>query len=149
MLGHAHAHQTGQALGAAEAGGDAKAHLGLAEHGIVGADADVAGHGQLTAAAQGETVHRGDDRQGEALNHQEDVIPQLAEGLALRLGHGGHGADVGARHKALVPRAGEHHAAHGVLVDALESGLQVGQHLWVQRVESLGPVNGENRHSAL
>ena len=149
MLGHAHAHQTGQALGAAEAGGDAKAHLGLAEHGIVGADADVAGHGQLTAAAQGKAVHRGDDGQGEALDHQEDVIAQLAESLALGAGHGGHGADVGARHEALVPGAGEDHAAHGILVEALKGGLQVGQHLWVQRVESLGPVNGENRHSAL
>ena len=45
------AHDAGQALGAAEAGGDAQAHLGLAELGLLTGQADVAGHGQLAAAA--------------------------------------------------------------------------------------------------
>ncbi|CAN4045424.1 DUF4316 domain-containing protein, partial [Dysosmobacter welbionis] len=67
LLGLGHAHTAGQTLGAGEAGGDAQAHLGLAELGAAlalsvgaGGQNDVAGHGQLTAAAQSEAVHCGD-----------------------------------------------------------------------------------------
>ena len=149
LLGHAQAHDAGQALGAAEAGGDAQAHLGLAEHGVVGADADVAGHGQLAPAAQSEPVDRSDHGLGQILQTQEHPAAVDAELLAVDGGEAFHLADIGARHEALVPFAGEDHAANGVLVDGLEGGLQVGQHLGVQGVEGLGAVDGEHGHSAL
>ena len=41
------AHQTGQALGTAESGRDAEADFGLAEAGLFGCDADVAGKGNI------------------------------------------------------------------------------------------------------
>ena len=130
-------------------GGDAQAHFRLAEHGVVGAETDVAAHGQLVAAAQRKAVDSRDDGQREALDHQEDVIAHLAEGFALGLGHGGHGADVRTGDKALVTCAGQHDAADGVLVDALKGGLQVGQDFGVQRVERLGTVDGDDGHRAL
>ena len=149
LLGHAHADKAGQPLGAAEARRDAKAHFGLAEDGVVAAQADVAAHGELIAAAERETVDRRDDRQREVLNHQEDIVAELAESLAFGLGHRGHRADVGAGHKALFARAGEHHAAHGVLVNALKRGLEVGEDFGVQRIERLRPVDRNDRHRAL
>ena len=92
---------------------------------------------------------RRDDGQREVLDHQEDVVAQLAEGFAFRLGHGGHGADVGTGHEALVAGAGEDHAAHGVLVDGLEGSLQVSQHFGVQGVERLGTVDRHNGDGVL
>ena len=53
-----------------------------------------------------------DDRDGK-LDHQEDIIAQLAESLALGLGHGAH-ADVSACHEALVAFAGQDDAADGL-----------------------------------
>ena len=47
VLGPAHAHQAGQALGGPAAGDDAEQDLGLAETGVVGHHPQVAGQGQL------------------------------------------------------------------------------------------------------
>ena len=149
LLCHAHAHQTGQTLGAAEARGDAQTDLRLTEHSVVGADADVAAHSQLVATAQCEAVDGCDDGDGEALDHQEHIIAQLAESLALGLGHGAHGADVSACHEALVAFAGQNDAADGLLIDCLESSLQVSQNLGVQGVQCLRAVDGDDLDSAL
>ena len=35
------------------------------------------------------------------------------------------------------------------LIDALKSGLQIGQHVRIQGVEGFGAVNGQNGHRAL
>ena len=51
-----------QPLRAADAGNDPELDLRLAELGILGGDHDVALHGELAAAAERETGHRGDDR---------------------------------------------------------------------------------------
>ena len=149
LLGHAHAYQSGQPLGAPKAGRDAQAYLGLPEHCVIGRQADVAAHGQFVAAAQCKAVDRSDDGQGELLDIQEDIVAQLAESFALSLGHGAHGSDIGTGYKAFFPCAGKHHAADGVLIDGLKSRLQVGQDLGVQGVESLGPVDGDNGYGSL
>ena len=52
LLCHAHADEARQTLRAAEARRDAQTHFRLAEDGVVGAEADVAAHSQLIAAAQ-------------------------------------------------------------------------------------------------
>ena len=100
-----HADQTGQTLGAAEARRDAQTHFRLAEHGVVGAEADIAAHSQLIAAAQREAVDSCDDRQREMLDHQEHIVAQLAERFTLGLRHGGHRADVSTGNEALVTGA--------------------------------------------
>ena len=83
------------------------------------------------------------------LDHEEDVVAQLAESLALGLGHGGHGADISTGHEALVTGAGQYNAADGVLVDGLEGSLQVSQNLGVQRVERLRTVDGQDGNGVL
>ncbi len=69
------AHNAGQTLGAAEAGGNAQTHLGLAELGLLAGQTDVTGHGQLTAAAQSKAVDRSDGGLGEVLQLQEHLLP--------------------------------------------------------------------------
>src|SRR4051794_40062734 len=54
VLGPGGTHQAGQALGPTPAGDDAEQDLGLAEAGVLGGDAQVAGQSQLAPAAQGE-----------------------------------------------------------------------------------------------
>ena len=149
LLGHAGADQTSQSLGAAEAGGDAETHLGLTEHGIVGADADVAAHGQLVAAAQSEAVNSGDDGDGQSLDLAEDVVALFAEGLALCLGQGAHLTDVGACHKALVAGAGDDQSPDCVQVDGGDRCVQFLQDGAVERIQCLGTVNGEHSDIAL
>ena len=62
VLGPGRADQAGEALGAAAAGDDAEQDLGLTEAGVVAGDAEVAGQGQLAAAAEREPGDGGDDR---------------------------------------------------------------------------------------
>ena len=83
------------------------------------------------------------------LDHQEHIIAQLAEGFALCLGHGAHGADIGTGNKALVAFAGQNDAADSLLIDCLKSSLQVSQNLGVQGVQCLGTVDGNDLNSAL
>ena len=149
LLCHAHANQTCQTLGAAEARGDAQTDFRLTKHSVVGADADVAAHSQLIAAAQCKAVDGCDDGDGEALDHQEHIIAQFAESLALGLGHGAHGADVSACHEALVAFAGQDDAADGGLVNCLKSSLQVCQNFGVQGVQCLRAVDGDDLDCAL
>ena len=106
-------------------------------------------HGRLIAAAQREAVDSSDDGQREALNHQENVVAQLAESLALGLGHRGHRANVGTGHEALVTGTGQDDAADGVLIDGLKGGLQISQNLRVQRVQRLRAVNGQDGNGVL
>jgi hypothetical protein len=56
FLCDAHGNETGKSLGSAEAGSDSKANLGLSEHSIVGADADITAHSYLISAAKCKTV---------------------------------------------------------------------------------------------
>ena len=149
LLGHAGADQTGQTLGAAEAGGDAQTHLGLTEDGALGADADVTAHRQLVASAQGEAVDGGDDGDGQGLDLAEDIVALLAKGGALGLGQGAHLADVGTGHEAALTGAGDDQAADGVHVQGVDGGVQLLQHGAVQGVEGLGTVDGQDSHGAL
>ena len=121
----------------------------LTKDGIVGAEADVAAHGQLIAAAQRKAVDSSDDGQREVLDHQENVVAQLAERLALGLGHGGHRADVSTGDEALVTGAGQDDTADGVLIDGLKSGLQVSQNFRVQRVQRLRTVDRQDSNGVL
>ena len=104
----ADAHDAGQPLGAAEAGSNAQAHLGLAEPGLLAGQSDVAGHAQLTAAAQGEAVYRRNHGLGQVLQLEEHAAAVHAELLAVDRGEALHLTDVGSRHKGAA-RAGQNH----------------------------------------
>ena len=66
LHGQGLAHGAQQALGAAGARHDAEVDFRLAEAGVLAGDEDVGVHGQLAAAAQGETVDCGYQGFGEA-----------------------------------------------------------------------------------
>ena len=117
LFGHTHANEACQAYRAAESGDDAQTHFGLAELGVVAADADVASHGELAAAAEGEAVDGGDDGDMERLDLAEHSGTAAAEGLALRHVEGRHLADVGAGHETLLAVAGDDEAAVTVAVE--------------------------------
>ena len=87
LLCHAHADQTSQTLGAAEARGDAQTDFRLTEHSIIRADAEIAAHSQLVAAAQCKAVDGCDDGDGEMLDHQEHIIAQLGNDVFLMIEH--------------------------------------------------------------
>ena len=123
--------------------GDAQARLGLSEHGGVGADADIAAHAQLTAAAQREAVDCGDGGDGQRLDAAEHVVAVLAEGLAALLGQGAHLTDIGAGHKGLFAAAGDDQRINiRIGGNGIHQLVQIGQNLGIQSVQRLGPVDG-------
>ena len=83
------------------------------------------------------------------LDHQENVVAQLAERFTLGLRHGGHRADVSTGDEALVTGTGQDDAADGVLIDGFKGSLQIRQNLRVQGVECLGTVNGQDGNGVL
>src|SRR6185503_567879 len=96
----------GKALGTAAPRDQPEVDLRLAEAGLLRGDADVAGHGQLAAAAQAEAVDHRDHRLGEARHDVED--PRAAHGVALvEGGAAGELADVRPGDERLLAGAGD------------------------------------------
>ena len=111
VLGPALADVTREALRPAEAGRDAEADLGLAELGVLGGQADVAGQRQFAAAAEGEAVDGGDP----GLRGRLEVAqtPARARRSAAPFGREVlHLGDVGAGDEGLVAGAGQHDDPH-------------------------------------
>src|SRR2546426_10636834 len=79
----AFAHESRQALRAAVARRDSQLHLWLPELRVLAGDTDVARHRQLAAAAQGESVDRGDDRLAAGLESPQHALPALRARLAV------------------------------------------------------------------
>ena len=77
---HLRAGETRQPLRAAGAGNDAEHHFGLADPGVLGRDAEVAGLRDLEAAAERVAVNRGDERLGGVL----DALEQRVRALGAR-----------------------------------------------------------------
>ena len=104
----------------------------------------MAGQGQLASASEGEAVHRGDH----GLRKGFDPLVDRLAAQGLHPGPGGVESlqlrDVGPRHEGLFAGPGEHHDAHlGVVLKLGEELLQLLQHLVVQGVEFLRPVEGD------
>ena len=146
--GVGHTHDAGQTLSAAEAGGDAQANLGLTKHGSIGAQTDVTAHSQFAAAAQGKTAHSGDGGNGQSLQLTEHIVTQFAESHAFSLGQAAHLADVSAGDKGFLTLAGDHQAANGIQIDAVQRLVQFTNDLIVQRIQRSRTVDGEHAHIA-
>ena len=142
LLGHAHAHEACQTHGAAEAGDDAETHLGLAELGVVGAEAYVASHSELAAAAEGEAVDGSNDGAGEGLDATEHFGAFAAEGLALLGAEGSHLADIGAGHEALLAVAGDDEATVVATLEFVEILVYLVEDGGVERIEALRRRDG-------
>src|SRR5881398_586004 len=140
------AHETRQALRAAITGRDAELHLRLTELCGLTRDPEMARHGELAPPAQGIPVHGGDDRLAaglEAAQHRLATLrPRLAVERALLreirdVGPRDEGFGAGAREDGTPDRRLRRHALRGV--------GQLVHHLVVQRVELVGPVDGDAR----
>mmetsp|Transcript_27119 Transcript_27119/g.81335 ORF Transcript_27119/g.81335 Transcript_27119/m.81335 type:complete len:279 (+) Transcript_27119:42-878(+) len=150
VAGEAHAHGLGlahrahEALRAAGARDRAQQDFGLAKSRLLAADDDVAHHGQLTAAAQREAVHRRDRRRPQPRH----VLPRGEEvfRVCLREGLGRHLLDVGARREGpLAPR--EDDGAHlRVRVPGFGGSIELGHQRARQRVQRFGPVQRQQPH---
>jgi hypothetical protein len=130
---------TRQALRSARAGNDAQLDFRLAELGVIGGDDEVAHHGQLATAAQGEAADGGDHW----LAHAANLLPIARDEIVLvNIGviGCGHGANICAGGKGFFA-AGDDHAADAVIrIEGLERRAQLVHQLVVQCVELLGAV---------
>ena len=133
-----------QVAGAEAAVEGADARAGLAEHGVVGGDRQVAHHVQDVAAADGEAGHHGDDRQRTAahlpleLQHVEavDALGVLVAGVAAHL-------LVAAGAERQVARAGQDDHADAAVVGRVAQ--RVHHFLHRQRREGVADVRAVDR----
>ena len=139
----------GHTLGAAEAGGDAQAHLGLTELGLLGSDADVASHGQLAAAAQSEAVDGSDGGLLHSLQAQHSLVAQIAEVLAFHDVHGSHLADVSAGDEGTASAGDDNDIDLLVVLHHVERLQQGSEHSAAQCVQGLRAVHGHDTNVAL
>ena len=138
--GLGHPHQLGQAPVGPGAGQDPEVQLGLGEPGPGGGDPEVAGHGQLAAAAQGRPVDGGDGRPPVGLEPLEEPDVDAHEGVVGVAGD--EFADVGAGDEH--PRRGrvedQDGPLPGVVGEDLVESLGGGQ---VDGVALVGPVEAD------
>ena len=80
---------------------------GWPNFGVLGGEAEVAGQGELAAAAEGEAVHGGDPRLGRRLDRAHHGLAELRPAPRLLGREVLHRGDVGAGHERLVAAAGE------------------------------------------
>ena len=133
---------------AAAAGDEAEIDLRLAEARLVGGDAHVAGHRELAAAAEAKAVDHRDHRLREGGHDVEDAGAAHREALVERR-TAGELADVGAGDERLLARAGDDDHADAVVgLDLRQRGQQLHPHLFVERVELVGAVDGEDGDAA-
>jgi hypothetical protein len=89
---------------------------GWAKTGVLGAEPDVAGEGELAAPAEGVAVDGGDDRLRQRLDRVGDGVAEAAERFSLLRPHRRHPLDVGAGRERLVAGSGQDRAADIALV---------------------------------
>ena len=130
----------GQALGAPGARQDAQLDLGLTEFGIVSRQDEIAHHGKLRAAAEGESGHSGDN----GLAHLCNALPLGNEvpKIGVQICVGLHFLHIGARGKSLF-RAGQNNAADLLRRFCLiERGIEIFDQLngeCIQRLRTIEP----------
>ena len=143
-------HQTGQTLGAAEPGRDAEADFRLAEAGLFGCNADIAGKGQFTAASKGKARNHGDDGLAQGLYLSEYLLSKRTEGHTGFRFHELHLCDVRSGGKG--PLSGpldDEDADLSIPVDHGKGIVKLLQHGTVQCVQPIRAVQREVSHTVL
>ena len=127
---------------AAVARTDPELDLGLSEARGLAGDADVAGHGQLAPAAQGEAVDRRHHRLPALLQPPHHPLARARARLAVRRALRSDLPDVRARDERLGPGTGEEHASDIALaLDPAGGVVQLRDDRGVERVELVRPVH--------
>jgi hypothetical protein len=103
------------------------------------------GHGEFTAAAQAESIHRGDDRFPERLEAPKDSLSPQRSLLAIEGVLTQELADIGPRHKSLGAGSGEDDRAHpGISGRGVDRLTELGDDLVVEGIELVRPVDGDD-----
>ncbi|MPM15563.1 hypothetical protein SDC9_61934 [bioreactor metagenome] len=144
LHGLGNAYDAGQTLSSAEAGGDAQAGLGLAELGLFAGETNIAGHGELAAPAQRETVNSRDDGLGHVLHLEENAAAQNAEFLSVHGSETLHLSDVGSGHKRTACAGQNDHINFRIGFNLINCCAQFGKYLAVEGVQGFLAVDGEN-----
>src|SRR4029077_16820072 len=110
-------------------------------------DSEGASHGQLTATAEGETVHSSNHRFAKILDQLSDALRTPRRFFALSRSVTGHFRDVRARGERFVAAAGQNNASHiGIVAGVLKGCFQFREDCLAQCVEHLWAVEGHVRN---
>ena len=140
--------QAGKSLCAAEAGDDAQASFRLTELGIVGSQSNVASHGDLAAAAQSEAVDCSDGGLFHILKALESNACKETESTAFGSSAVDHLGDVSAGNEGLLAGTGQNQNLNiGICFDLCKAGIELGQCLGVECVQSLGTMSCYDRNT--
>ncbi len=140
----------GQALGTAETGDQTKIDLRLPEARFLARHNQVAGEGDLGAAAEGETVDRGDHGDRQILERRGHAMAEAAEFHAVNHRHLRHRRDIGAGDKGAVARAGnDKDANRAIVADVAQHLGHLLDHGRIQRVQRLRTVDRHGGDFAL
>ena len=116
LEGSACANQAREALRAAVTGDEPEVDLGLAELRRLGRDAERAGHRELAPAAERIAVDRGNGRLAQMLDQVEHLLAADRSLTPARRRLPGQLVDVCPGDERLLPRPGDDHHTHGVIV---------------------------------
>ena len=143
-------HQPGEPLRAAVAGSDSKLDLGLAEHGVLTRNPDVARHCQLTATPQGVTVHGGDDRFSRRLELAEYPLAPQRPFLSIKRTLLPQFRDVGPGGERFLAGTGQDGTADIVAFpDFISRAVEFTNDLVIEGIQFLGTVQCHGRDSIL
>jgi hypothetical protein len=146
VLGPTDADQTRKALRAAGPRDHAQEDLGLAQLGVLGGDAEVARHRQLTPAAERVAVDRRDGHLRQPLEPREDVL-EVPDPLEHRDGIlRGHLLDVRSCREDLLSSPHDHGAHVVVRLGRCNSVIDLRRDLPVERVH-LRTVEADGAHA--
>ena len=116
---------------------------GLAEHGVLGGDDQVAPQRKLVAAAHAPAVDHGDDRNRQAADGHGQALHAVVPHGAVDQVEPLHGVEIAAGGKRLVAGAGHDRAGdRGILAGGFQRVDQLIERLLAERVEHARPVDG-------
>jgi hypothetical protein len=143
-----------EALGAAVAGDQAKLDFGETQASLIAGDPEGTSEGKFAAAAESDTVNSGDNGFAGVLeqrfDEREDMLAPLRDGEAGEGVGFGECANVGARCEGTITGAGKHDdAENGVYGKRGEGMLELVEHLGVEGVKDLRPVEGDGRNGTI
>ena len=144
LFGFGWTNEARQPLGPSSAWNDAQCAFGESDDSSLGEHPQIAGQGQLAAAAEGDTVDGGDGGHGQSLHEIHDAANPPQKGPHLGGVHGGAFLEIGTRAEGLVPTRKNHRphlSAHGHGLDLNPQRLQQAPR---QGIHGLGPVHAQN-----
>ena len=131
-------------------------NVGEREETVLGGDGEIGGHQQAHAEAGAGAMHRGDHRLSQAAQAQDDGMHAVDETLEARAPLGrrqarelGEELDVAAGQEAVAGASHDDDAQRRIGFDAVEGVRETVDHVTVEGVQDLGPIERERRDGTL